>query len=181
MTSVTLEQIKPLSKKLVFDLVEQAGYDVRDWINSSSSSTRYKANPKYCYEWAFVQPDSVVILNLWIDQMSEENGKIVQRNNFRQDAEHHQRHGGRATWFKRASRLDEALQTALRDNLTVRVIINYGDMRRNDAPEGERSHVTARELDAEPWTIAEYDWRTGDHAITGCGSSRFCRSIRCPK
>lgn len=62
----------------MFNLVEEAGFDVSDWIASSNDARGPKANPKYCYEWSFVQPGRIIILNLWFDQMDEEDGLIVQ-------------------------------------------------------------------------------------------------------
>jgi hypothetical protein len=158
-----LDSIRPTRKDHVFDLVEQAGVDVSDWIASSNDSRGHKANPKYCYEWSFVEPNRVVVLNLWFDQMHEEDGLVVQRNNFRQDAV---ANAGKSIWVRRATKLDETLQVALKDNLPVRVIINDGRMRRQRDPSADASRVTARELDSELWTITEYDWNTGAHAIT---------------
>jgi hypothetical protein len=89
-----LDDLKPRHKRLVFDLVEEAGFDTTDWIESFNSSKRYKANPKYCYEWAYLQPD-LVILNLWHPNMVEENGRIVHRANFRSDADFHRRISGK--------------------------------------------------------------------------------------
>jgi hypothetical protein len=158
-----LQSIRPAKKDQVFDLVEEAGFDVSDWIASSNDARGYKANPKYCYEWSFVEPGRVVILNLWFDQMREEDGLVVQRNNFRQDAA---ANAGKPIWARRATKLDESLQQALRDNLPVRVIVNDGARRRQRDPDAHASRVTARELDSELWTITQYDWATGTHAIT---------------
>lgn len=160
---MSVVSIRPTRKDHVFDLVEEAGFDVSDWIASSNDNRGYKANPKYCYEWSFIEPGRVVILNLWHDQMSEEAGLVVQRNNFRQDAI---ANAGKPIWVRRATKLDQTLQTALRDNLPVRVIINDGRMRRQRDPNAKASHVTARQLDPELWTVTEYDWATGAHAIT---------------
>jgi 5-methylcytosine-specific restriction enzyme A len=82
---MTLAALQPTRKDLVFDLVQHAGFDVTDWISSSNDSRGPKANPKYCYEWSFIQPGVAVILNLWHDAMTDEGGLVVQRNNFRQD------------------------------------------------------------------------------------------------
>src|SRR5205809_3448342 len=99
-----LESLRPTRKDYVFDLVEEAGIDVSDWIASSNDARGHKANPKYCYEWSFVEPNRVVVLNLWYDQMHDEGGLIVQRNNFRQDAT---ANVGKPIWVRRATKLDE--------------------------------------------------------------------------
>ena len=162
----SLSSLRPKQRHQVFDLVEAAGFDVSDWIASSNDARGYKANPKYCYEWSFLQPGKLVILNLWFSAMTVEDGRIVQHNNFRADAEHHTEVTRKPTWAKRARRLDEHLQTALRDNLPVRVIVNDGEQRNRDDPDLRPSKVTARQLDPEPWTITDYDWRTGRHTLT---------------
>jgi 5-methylcytosine-specific restriction enzyme A len=161
-----LADLTPRRKGLVFDLVEAAGLDMTDWLASSKDKRGPKANPKYCYEWAFVEPAKLIILNLWHPNMAEEQGRIIERNNFRADAEFHRTVSHKSTWALRAERLDNAIQTALRENLPVRVIINDGIMRDKETLDGKPSKVTARVLDPEPWTISRYDWNTGEHEIT---------------
>lgn len=171
---VRLADLRPSRKDHVFDLAQEGGFDVSDWIASSNDPRGHRANPKYCYEWSFLEPGKVAILNLWHDAMREEADAIVQRNNFRADAEANRAAGGKHTWIRRALALDETLQSALRGNLPVRVIINHGAVRNNGDPLGEPSRVTARQLDPTPWTITEYDWSTGAHAITrGILTRRF--------
>ena len=54
------------------DLVEEAGIDITDWAKSSNRGKKWAAaNPKYCYEWAFIETGKVVVLNLWFDLMQE--------------------------------------------------------------------------------------------------------------
>lgn len=157
-----LQALRPIRKDLVYDLVEEAGFDTADWIASSSRPNAYKANPKYCYEWSFVEPGRVAILNLWFARMKVENGLIVQRNNFRADA---RGNAGNSTWVRRATKLDQALQAAVRDNLIVRVIVNDGRMREHGSPSAKKSEVLARQLDPEFWTITQYDWDTGENTL----------------
>ncbi len=64
----------PTSKEQVMNLVKLAGVDVNDWSNFKG---KYPAsNPKYCYEWSFIEPGKVVILNLWYDNIIEEGEKL---------------------------------------------------------------------------------------------------------
>jgi len=161
-----LEGIKPKNQHNVFDLAEQAGFDVTDWINSSNDARGYKANPKYCYEWSFIEPGRLIILNLWHPAMREIDNRIVAHENFRADADYHKNVSGKSSWAKRAKRLDDALQTALKDNLPVRVILLDGVRRSKDDPALKPSRVMARELDPEPWTITAYDWATGEFELS---------------
>ena len=55
------EELKPTEKQLVMDLVEAAGVEVSDWANSSRGAKGAAANPKYCYEWSFLQPNRIIV------------------------------------------------------------------------------------------------------------------------
>jgi hypothetical protein len=62
---IEIESLRPSSRRRVIDLVRDAGIDVSDWANYGNGRKPAAANPKYCYEWAFVEPGKVVVLNLW--------------------------------------------------------------------------------------------------------------------
>lgn len=162
----TLSDLKPRSKHLVFDLAEQAGLDMTDWRDSSNDPRGPKANPKYCYEWAYVEPGKLILLNLWHPQMDEKDGRIVQRENFRSHAEFHRTVSRKPEWARRAQVLDQAIQLALLNNLPVRVIILDGSMRKREELDASPSSVKYRELDPEPWTITEYNWDNGAFELT---------------
>lgn len=167
---MTLESIKPTRKDMVFDLVQEAGFDTTDWV-ASAQNCPVKANPKYCYEWAFVEPGRLAILNLWWDMFEEESdGSIYHRHNFRADAAGNI---GKPTWVMRATRLDQAVQRVVDDGLELRVVINHGRKRNRGDPNAKRSHVTLRQLDPEPWTVTSYDRATGEHVITRGRGPKF--------
>lgn len=161
----TLDDIRPVRKDFVHDLVREAGLDVSDWSNGKRGAAGARTNPKYCYEWVFVEPANAIVLNLWHVLLEEEDGRIVHRGNFREDAEIQFARGRGNPWGRRARKLDEALQLALHDKLPIRVILNAGNRRDRDDPEAKASQVTERELDPEPWTLAAYDTATGAHVL----------------
>lgn len=97
--------------------------------------------------------------------LEEEDGRILHRGNFREDAEIQFARGRGNPWGRRARKLDEALQLAQRDDPAIRVILNAGNRRDRDDPEAKASQVTERELDPEPWTLASYDAATGTHVL----------------
>jgi hypothetical protein len=74
-----LLEIKPSQSQRVMDLVNDAGVDVSDWVNfrEGPKPKRSASNPKYCYEWAFIESGKVIVLNLWHEHMQERNGAIV--------------------------------------------------------------------------------------------------------
>jgi 5-methylcytosine-specific restriction protein A len=172
MTHSTIEELKPKSNHRVMDLVERAGVDVSDWANFEGGAARAASNPKYCYEWAFIEPSKLILLNLWHEALIGENGTIYQELNYRRWATELASQGKHSTWERRARFLDKACQTAWREKLPVRVVICDGTTRGKDSDEA--SEVKARELDSTPWAITEYNWETGDCRVTrGASSNQF--------
>jgi hypothetical protein len=168
MSSVeALKTIEPVTHRRVMDLVQDAGVNVDDWVNfkKGPNSVRAASNPKYCYDWAFVENGKVVVLNLWFDSMRVNGNAITQDINPRRFGDEVGKIKS-ATWAKRATRMDVAIQRAYREKLPIRVIVCQGDMRTAEDPDAEPSHVYKRMLDPEPWAISFYDFSTGECLIT---------------
>lgn len=161
-----ISEIRPTVHQRVIDLVAEAGIDVSDWGNYKRGPEYAASNPKYCYEWAFVEQGKLVLLSLWFDHMLEENGAVRQRHNFRRFAIELERNSRKGTWAKRARALDQAIQDATRDKLPVRVIVCEGDIRDVEEEDSEASHVYRRMLDPLPWAVTKYDWMSGDVELT---------------
>ncbi|NII11738.1 HNH endonuclease signature motif containing protein [Oleiagrimonas sp. C23AA] len=168
--NIDLEDIRPTTHQRVMDLVADAGIDVSDWGNYKRGPDHAASNPKYCYEWAFVEPEQRVVLCLWFDHMLEEEGYVRQRHNFRRFAMELERISGKGTWAKRARALDTAIQDAARDKLPLRVIICEGEIRDVEEEGSEASRVHRRLLDPQPWAVTAYDWMTGDAVLTRSAS-----------
>ena len=158
----TISELRPTQSQRLIDLVRTAGVDVSDWANFKGGRSRAAANPKYCYEWAFVVPRKLVVLNIWHDHIKEgRDGVLFLELNNR--AFGSQREGVERV---RALRTDEAIQTAVKDKLSVRIIVLDG-RRRNIKNPGERSsHVAKRLLDPVVWTVTAYDNKTGQSTLT---------------
>ena len=161
-----LEQLRPTKKNRVMDLVREAGVDVTDWGNYKGGSKNAASNPKYCYEWSFVQPKQVVVLNLWHDNLKERHGVVFQALNFRRNARKHRRTLKRAVWEKRARRMDDAVQAAVNDHLPIRVVICAGVIRDRNDPDAVASKVERRLLDPVPWAVTNYEPKTGECILT---------------
>jgi 5-methylcytosine-specific restriction protein A len=158
-----LDGLKPRRKQIVFDVVESLGFDTSDWIASATNPRKIKANPKYCYDWSFVQPEKVAIFNLWHDAMKIEDGAIVYRDN-----------GGKTQWITRGLKLDRDAARAATENLEIRVLVVHGKRRATQDPHSDSSKVSHRELDAEPWHIRHYDSQTGEFVLArGSGQSAY--------
>ena len=70
----SLVDLRPKERQRVIDLVRETGVDVNDWSNFKGGAENAASNPKYCYEWSFVEPKKVVVLNLWYASMQEKDG-----------------------------------------------------------------------------------------------------------
>lgn len=158
-----LELIAPTQRHRVIDLVQAAGVNVDDWANYANGKKDPGQNPKYCYDWAFVEPGKVVVLNLWFELMQEREGVIWQDLDLRQDAADYRKLPHKSVWAKRAKKMDEAIQTALNKSLPVRVVVCDGDMRGSTS---EASHVARRLLDPMKWSVTSYSWETGRCTLT---------------
>lgn len=161
-----LSEIRPEEKQLVIDAVRSAGIDVSDWGNYEGGEERAATNPKYCYEWSFIESKKVVVLNLWYQQMAFVDGVIFQKLNMRRVSHELGNQPGKGVRSKRAIKMDVAIQNAFRDGLPVRVVVCDGFKRGTDKPIDKASKVKKRQLDPVPWSVTEYDWDTGAGTIT---------------
>lgn len=162
MPNAILENLRPVNLLTVMALAESAGLDVRPWAKCKGGMARAAANPKYCYEWSFIQPKKVAVLNLWYDELPKA-GPMLRRINMRTIAARFEAKGSAAVQKVRALKMDHAIETAYRDRLPVRVILCDGDRRRV----GSRTKSTVRKrlLDPSPWAVTFYNARTGDCII----------------
>jgi 5-methylcytosine-specific restriction protein A len=160
--SATLARLKPTSRQLVMDLVRDAGLDVSDWQNFRGGKERAASNPKYCYEWAFVQPGASVVLNLWYENMRVGTSRIFQRLNLRRRASALAKSPSATVWKARASKVDQAIQIAYRQRSPIRVIVCDGKMRPSDDPSAKASQVQRRLLDPLSWAVTAYEWSSGE-------------------
>jgi len=169
-----LEEIRPNAKKRILDLVSEAGIDVSDWANYAGGKERAATNPKYCYEWSFVQPGRIVVVNLWFASMQERNGIVSIDLNLRQSIKKYSQRGGKGVWRARAERLDLAIREAANNRLPIRVVVNDGHMRDSDDLKAKASRVEYRLLDPVPWAVTAYDLKTGECVLTrGALAGRF--------
>lgn len=169
-----LAALKPRRRDRVFDLVQDLGFNVSDWIATASNPRKVRANPKYCYDWSFIVPGELAIFNLWHAALSVEGSEITYRDNFRRNAAFHRRNGGKWQWIMRGEKLDRDAAQAARHNLPVRVILVDGWRRETDDPSSESSQVDKRQLDSAEWHVREYNAASGDFVLVrGSGDSRY--------
>ena len=145
-----LSELQPTQKQKVIDLVRAAGVDVSDWANFEGGKARAAANPKYCFEWSFVEPKKVAVLNLWFGQMKPRGRDIVFDLNFREFSD------------ARGKRNQDRVKLGISEKLPIRIIVLAGKM----ANQEEGSIVSKRQLDPAIWRVTAIDQKTGDYTLT---------------
>jgi len=140
-----IEDLKPISKKLIMDLLDEAGFDVSDWGNYRGKHA--SSNPK-SYNWSFVEPGEKIALCLWHDSL-EPKGREVYYHSIPQP------HTGPAQ--KRAQNMRQHVRMAYEEQLPIRVIVCITTRVR-----GVTSKVEGRMLDPKPWAVKEYNTATGE-------------------
>jgi 5-methylcytosine-specific restriction enzyme A len=153
---------KPSKRLRVIDLVRDAGVDVSDWANVKGGEARAGANPKYCYNWSFVEVGKVVVLNLWHAELDVSNDSVIRRFNLLEMYKHE----GSPVRKTRADALYDAVRTAYMCGLPIRVILIDGHRRDLNDPNSKPSRTSKRELDPVPWAVTLFDKETGDAVVT---------------
>ena len=143
------EDLQPTQHERVIDLVQKAGIDISSWGDFKGGKEHAASNPKYCYEWSYVnQKNKVIVLNIWYSDIKFNSGIFTYDFNPRLTAEKE-----KGAKKKRAYNMDFALQKAVRENLPVRVII---------CDSNDTSKVERRFLDDDFWSVVKFNQDTGE-------------------
>jgi hypothetical protein len=119
---------------------------VSDWANFEGGKARAAANPRYCFEWSFVEPKKVAVVNLWFEQMKPRGQDIVFDLNFHVGSD------------ARGKRNQARVKQAINEKLPFRIIVLDGDM--------DECIVSKRQLDPAIWRVTKLDQNTGDYTLT---------------
>jgi 5-methylcytosine-specific restriction protein A len=157
-----IETLRPQLPLHVIDLVRDAGIDVSDWANFKGGAAKANRNPRYCYRWAFADPERIV-LNLWFDSLANKSGSISVTDNLRRTAKSRATKG---VWKGRARDFDEAVRFAYENALPVRAIVNLGKRRIGNSRSTKASRVKVRLLDSVTWAVTEYNYASGIFTVT---------------
>jgi hypothetical protein len=134
------------------DLVSWAGFDVTDWANFKGGARKAATNPKYCYEWVFVEGEQVIV-NLWYEELQQEKDSF--RSVLNPLGHPSNKKGIRKA---RARRMYDALAYCHTCGIFPRVII----LRRS---EKNTSSVGGKYLDNSVWTVTEFDPEKGEFTL----------------
>ena len=152
------DSLRPTKNLRVMDLVKAAGLNVSEWEKSKSGAS----NPKYCREWAFVQQNRKVVLNLWHDDIGEVGQELFNVLNPRR-ASNEAKAKQRDVLSRKANLMDKAIAHAYKEQLPVRVIFGVSSQRDSSVAGNLKSvRVEKRCLDDEPWSVQRYDAATGE-------------------
>jgi hypothetical protein len=145
----SLDDIEPQQPLRMIDLVSEAGVNVGDWNGPR--------DPQKCYNWAFVNGNQLVVLNLWHDLMRCEKGKITCGFNFTLLANDTTLAPVRR---RHAAEAQSAVELAVAENIPIRAIVL-----KSKQP-FEFDTVETRLLDPLAWAVTEYNQNTGDGNLT---------------
>lgn len=178
----TLEGLKPTKRLSVMDLVAQAGIDIAPWAKKLDGTPvkNPRANPHFCYNWAFGSEAEGFVLCVWHSTLKEvevPGGVAVgYQENLRElalDLDRIAIDRGRPSDERNRARdqasrgraFDSAIQRSFRLGHPIKLIMNEGDRRAlEDLGEG-KSTVKLRALDLADWYVHAYDQATGDNLI----------------
>lgn len=181
-----IEQLRPITDLKVMDLVEEAGIDVAPWAikHDGGPVANPRANPNYCYEWAFGEDHEPIVLCVWHVSLISHLGNVAYEGNMRARAKllediafdrmeaRDTRHRAK-NQAKRCDKFDFRVQRAYRKCLPLRVILLEGD--RADRLGHDASKVSRRVLDFSAWHVHDYDEGTGAFTILrGAPSASNC-------
>ena len=81
----SLEPLRPRKNEAVMDLVAQAGIDVSPWAQRKDGAgvENPRANPNYCYEWAFGGDQEPTALCVWHRSVQVDKDVLVYEDNLR--------------------------------------------------------------------------------------------------
>lgn len=175
-----LESLRPRGTKTIYELVAQAGIDVSDWA-SYRRPNNPAANPRYCYEWSFIEPGKFVVLPLWHYNLKEVDdvvswapGKPLTDEEERVLREHPLKPRAAANWLRRAKCFEEHVATAWREKLPIRVIVANGTPGVLTNGRQTKAKATGRMLDPVPWAVTAFNPSTGMATIVrGASPIRF--------
>lgn len=173
-----IESLRPQSEGMIMDMVAEAGINVSSWrVKKDGSAVKIpRANPKYCYEWAFGGNGEPTALCVWHSSLAISNGLISYEDSLRQHAlkldlvaidrasPQHVRSRARDQ-AKRARNFDSLLQRAFRKAEPLRVIILLGEPRAEVAIGWDTAKVKNRSLDTEQWYVHSYSDTDGSFRL----------------
>ena len=165
-----LASLRPQREGMIMDLITAAGIDVSSWSVKKDGSVvkKPRANPSYCYEWAFGGGGEPTALCIWHPSLKVSGGAIVFEDSLRRhaleldnaaiDRSNPSHVVSRARdQAKRARKFDSLLQRGFHKAKPFRVVLLMGEPRAQTEFGWETSVVKFRSLDSENWYVHSYN------------------------
>lgn len=172
--NVNAASLEPPTLRPIMELVREAGIDVTEWeFNTDGKPVQTpQANPRFCYNWSFGNTHSGYVICVWHPFLKDERGRVVYLSDtgthlkklraLLYNASAEQR--GRLTQqIRRAEAVIEAVGYSFLSQRPLRLILNVGDMRREEDIGNVSSAVQRRSLDVEEWFV--HQMKDGDALI----------------
>ena len=175
-----LESLRPHTARKSWTWLQRPASKSSGWAFRKGAAPRSepRANPNFCYEWAFGGDDEPTVLCVWHESLKIEGGVICYADSLldsasrldpivadqSQDIPVKFRASSQA---KRAHRFDDLLKQAFQSAKPLRILLLTGDRRSREAAGFETSHVHFRSLDAEPLVcsfLSRDRWRLSTRA-----------------
>lgn len=173
-----IEALRPTRDQKIMDLVAETGIDVSGWAfkgNGEPVKTP-RANPSFCYEWAFGGDREPIALCIWHESLKTHEGWVVFKGHLRERAlkldslatdrskPDHVRSRARDQ-AARSRSFDLLVQRAYRKALPVRAVLIEGERRTEGELGWDSSTVKYRLLDTKQWYVHRYDDEDGSFLL----------------
>jgi len=169
------EQLRPSEKRIVRELVKEAGVDVGPWAFDAHGNRleNPNANTYRNSQWSFGGGEEPTVLSVWMNSINWNvdppvhigNQKAYQDklNDLAKLATTASEKQQVRTWVNRAYAFYSAVQRTYSKQTAARVILIDGD--RPDAGAAEAAAPKARSLDAASWYVHSYDPYIGEYRM----------------
>lgn len=173
-----LRLLKPTRAQRIFDLVEQAGVDMKFWLVSARTQKEIDASDNIYQntQWSYGGGKDPIVACIWWEDLICRGQDVVHRASSKADIQ---------TWTKladeirargekenrltrkqiKAQALDRLLSEAYLRRKPVRVVLLDGDRPPIEDAARESAVASRRELDEKEWWVHEHDPRTGNYLL----------------
>ncbi|WP_324734067.1 HNH endonuclease [Pseudomonas paeninsulae] len=187
------ENLRPTSKSMIMDCVQNAGIDVQAWgirKKDGKPVSQPQSNGGYCYEWSFRSGDGrISLLCVWFEEMDvDSQGRVCFVGNLRaygdtliRQLEKDPKNRSRTIKdprINRAQHFSSTVELAHVNARDVRVVIVSGPVREKEDEGSEHDRAIGRQLDDQKWFVESFDDDTGAFVLVRGNRHQVNASLR---
>jgi len=150
-----IEELRPTEKQTVMSLLQKAGVDVSGWYETKGAPA---ANPKFCYNWTFLEPGELVVFSLWHRALRAEGNDVICKLGPRKPTE--LAPNKESIWKRRSDQMVGNLRWAFEQKIPLMALVSDGKELDVNDENPKASSVKLRKLDDTPWAVVEYNYET---------------------